>query len=155
LILKLTSVLGTRSSHYKGPHLGRHGYWKVCTPSPKPDISQGVADNVSHRRSSRTLLFGPTNTTNRFPEDRSGSSVTANDEIRYLLPVRPSSTRNHAASTAGLPFPVHDYPAVASAMVSIPGRNCSHGYPLTITLFVIVGRWLPWRSSLRKPAPNP
>ncbi|KAK5170696.1 Histidine kinase osmosensor [Saxophila tyrrhenica] len=64
----------------------------------------------------RTLLFGPSNTTNHFSPGVVGSQQGESTDVRYLLPVKPSGTRTHAISTAGVPFPANAYPALVAAI---------------------------------------
>ena len=80
-------------------------------------IQSVVNDRTGLGRTGQTLLFGPVNATNDFTPGVLGSHPTKQQEVRFLLPVKGSSTTSrHAASTADAPFPASAYPAVDAAI---------------------------------------
>ncbi|KAH9826340.1 Two-component system protein B [Teratosphaeria destructans] len=82
-------------------------------------IQQVIQDPTGLGETGSTLLLGPVNTTNLFAPGVLGSNATADDLVRYLIPLNVSVTNrhpNHVYGTGNLPFQAGRYPAVEMAM---------------------------------------
>ena len=77
-------------------------------------IDAVVDDYTGLGQTGLTVLLGPTRTTNMFPP---GARLSTEDDVRFILPVRPSATSVCPSCTADtLAFSATSYPAVQSAL---------------------------------------
>ena len=86
-------------------------------------IYQVVGSTEGLDRTGQTLLIGPTDNTNKFPDelkyDRTNGTAPTSFEVKYLLPLNASADSrhpNHTMGTANLPFNASRYPAIVQAV---------------------------------------
>ena len=73
-----------------------------------------VDDHTGLGQTGLTVLLGPTNSDNKFSVQ---TSMSEQDHVRFILPVRPTTTSNYASSSLNAKtFPASQYPAVESAI---------------------------------------
>jgi osomolarity two-component system sensor histidine kinase SLN1 len=77
-------------------------------------IDTVVDDHTGLGQTGLTVLLGPTNSDNKFSIQ---TSMSGQDDVRFILPVRPTTTSNYASSSLNAKtFPASEYPAVESAI---------------------------------------
>ena len=73
-----------------------------------------VDDHTGLGQTGLTVVLGPTNSDNKFSVQ---TSMSKQDHVRFILPVRPTTTSNYASSFLNAKtFPANEYPAVESAI---------------------------------------
>lgn len=98
-------------------------------------LIRGVIDSVEGLGDTgEVLLVGPANRTNSFPSgvlfDTNNGSPPENFDVRYVIPLKPSSASAHPEQTILArhePFPAQDYPALYQAITRGTGTDDNSG----------------------------